>query len=183
MINLLPPKEKKKLLARKIEKLIVIWGTIILVFLGSLGLVFGLVKSYIYRQVETEKSYLKQVQERHESSDIPQFKKIVEDYNEKFTELDKFYNNQVYFIDVLEKVLEFKSSVMYFDNISIRKKETDAGNRVTVIISGFSEEREKLTQFKEKLQQDKRFKEIQFSPLSWARPTDVDFHVTFKVIP
>jgi len=177
MINLLPPREKKELLREKTERLTIILGGIFLIFLICLILVLFAVKTYIWGQVESKTILLNQIKKEYQNSNIQELEGAIEEYNTKIIQVDNFYNKQVYFTESIEEVSQLKPDGIYFIYLSLKR---NADNSITFSISGFSETRDNLTLYKNNLENQKEIKEIKFSPLSWAKPTDISFQVTFN---
>lgn len=190
MINLLPPEEKKKLFLKKIKRLLVIWGTIILAILFCLILVLISIDIYIRGGSNSQKIILEQVKKGYDSSDTKSLQNIIKGYNESLLGLKNFYGKNIYLSKILEKVSEIPRPGIYFTNLSLIKPsespkkdedEVSQDNRIELTISGFSKTRENLSLFKKELENEEGFQDVYFYPASWIKPTDVDFHLTLKV--
>ncbi len=177
MINLLPPTEKKQLKLEKKIKLLVIFGLVFLIFLICLILSLFSIKTYIQAQVEAEGIVLEEIKQELETSNSKGTQQIIKNYNEKLIKLKRFYSKQVYFTTNLRKVLDLTPSAIYFENLSFKKEK----QATSVTISGFSPTRDILTSFRERMEQEESITEINFSPLSWAKPKNIDFSVNFKI--
>ncbi len=177
MINLLPPEEKKHLHLERIEKLIIILGSSVLIFLICLILALFSIKIYIEGQVKSEKIILEKREQEHKSSEIRELQEIIKEYNRKLIKLKTFYDEQIYFVEGLRNVLEIKPASIYFTDLALQK-----GEKMTqVSISGFSPSREILEIFQTGLKKENKIDDVKFTPLSWAQPTEIDFEVTFKI--
>jgi len=176
MINLLPPEKKKELLHNKTERLIIILGVVFLTFLISLTLVFFLIEAYLESQVVSKEVILEINQKEYESDKIQNLKDKIGEYNENLFEISNFYENQIYFSDNIDKVVNLKLNDISFHNFSLKKEE----EKNVFYISGFSKERGSLVSFRESLRQESMIENVSFSPLSWAKPQNIDFQVTFN---
>lgn len=175
MINLLPPEEKKKLFYKKLEKLVIIWGEILLIFLVCLILVLFSIKTYIVGQVESKIIILDQIKEGYENSNTQNLQQTIKNYNEKLSQIKNFYENQTHFAESIEEIAKIKPPEIYFTILSLKM----SGNGIIFSISGFSETRTSLVLFRENLESKPGIENINFSPLSWVKTADIDFQVTF----
>ncbi len=181
MINLLPPKEKRELFLKKVERVVIIWGSIILAVLLCLILILFSIRIYIWGKAESQKIILEQTKKEYDVSDIKNLQEVVKKYNEDLLKLKNFYGKSIYLSEILEKISKIPAPGIYLTNLSLNKPSDLQGNKVEVTISGFSETRERLSLFKENLEEEKYFKDIYFYPSSWVKATDIDFYLTLKV--
>ncbi len=177
MINLLPPKEKKNLLDKKIEKLITIIGSITLFFLIFYLFLLLSINMYVETILESELISLEQLQKDHLSSDSYQLQESIDKYNKKFSQARMSYENQTFFTNGIEQITSLKPGGVFFRNISLKK--SDAG--IFFSISGFSKTRANLISFRDNLEEAEKISDVNFSPLSWVRPNDIDFQLAFEL--
>ncbi len=95
MINLLPPKEKKELFLKKVKRMIIIWGTVILVTLLCLILILFSIRIYIFGKAESQKIILEQTKKEYDVSDIKNLQEVVKKYNEDLLKLKNFYGKSI----------------------------------------------------------------------------------------
>lgn len=175
MINLLPSQAKKELEIERKTKIITILGSLFLIFLIFLGILLFSVKIYILSQIESQKTLIDL-----ESGyiDIPQIKELeknIIETNQKISNLDLFYENQVDLTEVLEKISFLLPLNVYLTNFNYQKEK----NLIT--LGGFAEGREDFLEFKKSLEIEKGFGNL-YSPISnLVKPTDIDFYITFNL--
>jgi len=173
MINLLPPQQKRELLAEEKFKLILILVILLLLFLFSLSLILLSIKIYISGQAESQE-ILVSLGEK----ELPKFKSLKERLdltNQNLSKIDSFYENQFSLSEFLERMSEITPEGIYLKSFSYEE------NTSQITLSGFSPTVEALVNFKENLEKQENFKEICFSPSAWIKLADIDFDVTFKI--
>lgn len=176
MINLLPQKEKDALFLRRIKNLAIILGSTIIIFLICLILVLLSVKFYILAEVGYQKFLLQDTQKKYQSPDAANLKNVIQKYNESLPIVLSFYQNEIYFSDILGIISEIQRQAgLYFTNISI-----DGHDKVS--ISGVSATRDDLIAFQKNLEKQNAIKNISFSPDSWINPVKTNFNLTFDFI-
>lgn len=190
MINLLPPREKKELLLKKVKIVVIIWGSIILAVLLCLILILFSIKTYIWGKVESQKIVLEQTKKGYDASGIKDFQEVIKKHNENLLKLKNFYGKNIRLSEILEKISKIPSPGIYLTSLSLNKsleilKDSKdkklQDNSIEVTISGFSDTRENLSLFKKSLEEEKGFKDIYFYPSSWIKPIDIDFSLTLKI--
>ena len=175
MINILPPKEKEILQAEEKKKIVLILEILGFTFLLCLILILVSMNIYVSGQAEAVRIVLKQEQGEFETSEIKSFTEKIKLANEIFSNLDSFYQNQVKLTKILEEISETLPDGIYLNNFSYQR------NTSRVTISGFSESREVLSEFKENLEQKENLEEIYFPSSCWIKPINIDFNSKFKI--
>ena len=171
MINLLPSTEKKDLQTEEKYRLVLILCCLVLIFLISLSLILLSLKIHISGQSDSQKILVRATEKQFQSSQMQKLETEINLINKNLTRLDSFYQDQVSFIGVLEKISKVIPKGMYLTNLALNKKEVSLG--------GFSPSREILFEFKKRLEAESTFEEVYFPPASWVTPKD--FTVTFKL--
>ena len=166
MINLLPPSTKENLQKEEKYRLILILGTLVLLFLFSLSLILFAVKIYISGQVESQKILVRDFQAQDAEKEI----KLI---NKKLSNLNSFYENQTSWTRFLERISGTIPEGIYLTTLSLSPPEAR--------ITGYSPTREVLFNFKKRLEQEPDFQKIDLPPSDWAKPKDIDFHLTFEI--
>jgi len=178
MINLLPPKEKETLIQEENWKLVSILGIVIISALFSLLLILFSIEIKIASQAESQKILLIQEQKKIETTEMKELQEKISLANRTFSNLNSFYQGQIYFTEILERISKTLPPKTYLTNLSItplNEKELD------IRLSGFSPTWEILLEFKENLEKETTIKEIYFPPSIWIKPTDINFNITFKI--
>jgi Tfp pilus assembly protein PilN len=174
MINVLPPKEKEVLRIEENKKTILILEILGFIFLLCLVLILTSMKIYVSGQAEAARIIFEQEQKEFEVSEIKDFSEKIRLANEIFTNLASFYENQVKLTEVLEETSKIIPEGIQLTSLSYQKKTSE------VNFLGFSQDREILIEFKEKLEQGERFEKVYFPSSCWIKPTDIDFNSKFK---
>ncbi len=175
MINLLPPRYQQELRQEENRRLILILGTLLLIFLISVTLILFSVKLYIQGQLESVKVLVDLEEKTLQTSVIQNLRERVNSVNQNLSKLNAFYEEQISSISILEKVFKTLPPEIYLSAFSWQK------NTSQVAISGFSPNREVLFLFQKNLEEAKEFGEIRFPTQNWIKPADIDFYVTFKI--
>lgn len=180
MINLLPPKERQKLVLKKQERLVLVLGIIIEVSLFCFILMLLAIKFYILSESDYQTISFDQ---EAESSKTPEFIKLSEDiqkYNNLLGQIDLFYDQEIYFGDVFDTIFSVqKPESIYFTNFSFNRQ---ADGNVKVDISGTGDTRDNLLIFKKNLEEDIRIINPSFSADSWINSKNVKFSLSLEII-
>lgn len=177
MINLLPPEEKKNISYKRIEKLIVIISLMFFVFIICFSIILFTIKTYTSSQLESERINFNQINEKYASVEIRTSQEMINKYNKKFSDIKLFYENQINFSESIEKISKLKPKEINFNNLSLKKSPQG----IIFSISGFSQTRISLIDFRRILEDDPRINNVHFSPLVWAKPENINFQLTFEL--
>jgi len=181
MINLLPPREKERILSIKKQRIVIILWFLVLFFLICLILISFSIKVYIQSQVNAQKGFLEEVRKEAGQPEIKELEQKINSANSTLLELKSFYQNKVYFSGILEEISNVLPEKIQLTDLSTIEKTTETGKFIEVSLTGFSPTREILFDFKNKLEQKSSFKDIYFPPANWVKPVDINFSVSFKV--
>lgn len=182
MINLLPSEEKKNLIGEENWKLTIILGILILASLICFSLILFSIKIFISGEIGVQKTFLNLEEKEFKNSQIQTIEKKIIISNEKLSRLDYFYKNQVNLTEILEKISgtlppETHLISLGFNPLVDSKEEKYLAQ---ISLSGFSSTREVLLRFKENLEKEEGFSEINFRPADWLEKTNINFLVIFK---
>lgn len=195
MINLLPPKEKDMLLMEKKKRIAIILWFLVLFFLICLILILFSIKVFSGGQIEVQKSSLAKSEKEFLQSETQELQEKINSANSIFKELSSFYQNKVYFSQILEKISKTIPENFYLTNLSvvfypIEKEKKEDGTeelkepkRIIISLSGFAPLRQDLLEFKKNLETEQDFKEIFFPASNWVEASNINFYVTFKIFP
>lgn len=179
MINLLPPKEKNKLILKEKEKLATVWGLIVLVSLICLSLILLSIKFYLLSGTDYQKTLLAEVQKEAQDLGSSSLNSTIQKYNGVLEQLDSFYKKEIYFNQILADINNIPHPEgVYITNFSISRDEDAV---IKISLSGYSDTREDLLIFKNNMEQNQKIKNPSFSPVSWVKPKNVDFSVTLGI--
>jgi len=180
MINLLPPKQKTRILLEKKKKIAIIFWFLALFFICCLFLILMSVGIYLKSEVESQKIILRQTEMQFDRSETKNFQEMINSANLNLTNLEKFYRQKVHFAGVLEEISKTLPQQLYLTNLSASLCAEENGC-VKINLSGFSPTRENLFEFKTNLEKENNFKEIYFPASNWVGPKDINFSVSFKI--
>lgn len=176
MINLLPPEQKKELKERESQKIVLILG--FLGFLFFLSLTFGLaiIKFYLSGEIIAQKTIEEVIQKELVSKENENAKKEIIKFNKDVTRILSFLKEKIFLSEVLKKITIILPNELYLDSISFQKDD----NLFT--ITGFAKTRDALILFKNELEKEKSFSEVNFPPTNWVRANEFNFFLTFKYL-
>jgi len=174
MINLLPPQQKRELLEEDNWRLTLILGILIFSSFLCLTLILFSIKIYISGQAESQKIFV-ELKEK-EFSQIKSLEDKLKSTNQELSKLELFYETQFRLTEFLERISKILPSGIYLNSFSYRKDTSQ------VTLSGFAERVESLVDLKNKLEQEKDFKEVRFPSDVWIKLANIDFNVSFQLI-
>lgn len=176
MINLLPLEDKKRFQKQvRSQKM----GLVALfVLMGFLGLVcfFFVFSSYVASQVAPGLEKIEMVQNFFRSEQFSSFRQGLEQTNKQTAQIKKFLDEQPSVIYILDRLTLTLPPGIYFKTLFFSKKGSQQG---LVSISGQADTREHLYLFKQNLEAEPSFKDVQFQLSSWIQPKQADFSLTF----
>jgi cytoskeletal protein RodZ len=179
MINLLPEAERQKLLLAKKEKLAIIWGIVVLVFLVCMTLILLSIKFYILAETDYQKNILESSEKTDQTSNFTSLNSTVKKYNVTLSKLSSFYKKEIYFNQTLKIVEDVPSPEgLRLTNFSLTR---NAAGNVQVSVTGVSVTRDDLITFKNNIELDKQIKNPVFSSESWINPKNANFSLTFEI--
>ena len=171
MINLLPFEEKKFLETEKNWRLIIILGSLILMFLICLILILSAIKLSMSGNLRSQQIMIDTEEKELKKPEIQDIQEKIRSVNQNLSKLNTFYQEQVSLTDVFEKISKILSPGMYLNNLAYQK------NASKFSLSGSAPNKETLFEFKKNLEQE--FKEVSLSNQSWIDPAN--FQVTFRI--
>jgi len=174
MINLLPPENKKELLAQSNKHLVAVLIFIIIIALICFVLVLIYIKFYLLSEISL---YKNQIQEKNNILSSEKLEKQINTYNNSFKEIKNFYEKNISFTEMIKYFLQSEMPVgVRLNSLSADIKE---GN-IEVSIYGFSDTRDNLIKFKDNLMNNKYIKSPYFSPESWTKNKSINFYLKFQ---
>ena len=177
MINLLPSQEKEELKKEEQFKVILILGIIIFASLVSFSLILSSINIFLSGEVDSQKIIYTQRKKELKNPEIQTFQANLTDFNKKISQLDSFYQNQVAFTEILEKIsgtIPPEISILS-SSLSLEEKT------IKCSLAGFSPDREVLIQFRDTLEKEEGFTEIYIPPACWTKPKDINFTANFNI--
>lgn len=180
MINLLPPEEKKELLLKNKERLVIILGITAFVSLICMILILLSINFYILTEVVFQENVLEQTEKSYKTPVFLSFQSSIKKYNNTITKLNYFYKQEASFSQILKIISSVqRPEGLYFTDISLDRNNEN--KNIKAVISGFSVSREDLLVFKKNIEESTDIKNPYFSPESWTNPQNVRFYLTFEI--
>lgn len=180
MTNLLPPEERGELILKNRERLAIVLGLIVLIFLVCLILILLSIRFYILTNVISQKNILNQVENNYKTPEFIKFKDTIQKHNNNIIRINSFYEEEIYFSPILKII----SNIPHPDGVYLTELSLNRDNenkKLDITVSGFSNFRENLLVFKKNIEENKEIKEPYFSPESWTNPQGVRFYLAFKI--
>ena len=181
MINLLPQQQKKTLAMEKIQKKVLIIFVFASIALACFTFVLYCVMNYVNAQVESVKTTVANRELELQSTDFENFRQEVVRANQGLAKIRYFWGSQVPIVPLLETLSNLTPSSIYFTNLSFGKDM--ATNQFKCNVSGMAQTRGALFYFKQNLETEKTFADVYFIPSSWVKPTEVNFGLSFNLVP
>ena len=175
MINILPPSEKRNILVNEKEKIVLILGILVSIFLLCSALVLFSIMIYIEGEAKAEKIILDQEKREFEGSEARGFSEKIKTANKKFSDLEDFYLNQARAVEIIEKISSTLPEGVYLDSIFYNK------NNYRINLSGLAKTQESLYQFRQNLESQEKFDGIYFPPSTWIESENITFNVGFDI--
>lgn len=175
MINLLPSQYQKESDREENWRIVMILGTLLLLFLISLVLILFSIKIYLQGQIESQKILVGLEERIVKDLEGQILLEKIRSVNQDLAKLSSFYQKEIRPSEILEKISQTLSPSMYLTSFFWQR----AISQIT--LSGLAPTREILFQFKKNLEAKKEFTEIFFPPHNWIKGFDIDFNVNFKL--
>lgn len=155
MINLLPIKEKEKLIWEKKLRLVLIIGVLIIICLLSLWMALLAVKIQVSTQAKTQISLTQaELTKAHQLNEI---KDKIGSINNLLSEMNKVYDNQIFLSDSLINISEILSRKVYLKTFIYEK------DKFQISISGQVKDLEDLNDLRERFKEQGDFQKVDFS--------------------
>ena len=180
MINLLPPKEKKYLKKKTFaERLSLLLFFILIVFLAMICFFLSF-HSYLSFQAVPEVKKLEEVEQFLKSKRVSFFRTTIQETNSIVSAIQNFFLAQPSIADLFTQLSSITPKAVYLNDFSFQKTDKKQGR---VQISGRAESRRDLFAFKQSLESQDNFEEVEFSLASWTAPVRPHFSLTFTLKP
>lgn len=174
MINLLPPHKQKELFFLHTKKIVMVFGIAAIVSLICFWLILMSIKFYILSESVQTKSALELI---HPTT-VKNIEDIIDKYNSIMPGIVDFYSQKNYFNDTLKEIVNVEAPTG-LEFLSIYLSRQGSGS-IAATVSGTSDTRDHLINFRDSLNADKNIKNIQFSPDSWIKEKNAPFSFSFE---
>jgi len=127
-------------------------------------------------QIESQKTLIDLESRNINIPQVKELEKNITEANQKISNLNSFYQNQIDLTEVLEKISFLLPLNVYLTDFSYQKEKK------LITLEGFAKTREDFLEFKKSLEVEKGFSNLN-SPISnLVKPTDIDFYITFNLV-
>lgn len=179
MINLLPKKEKQRIAFERKKNLVIIFWFLVLYFFICLGLVLFLVKIFLNSQIEPQKIHLEEKRREIEKEKIEEIQKRITRANAGMKRINSFYENKIYYTEILEKISEIMPEGIYLNTLSLSKSVIEKEEVISFSVTGHSPDVDLLVVFRDNLKKEEKFKDLYIPSSSWINPQS--FSIFFKL--
>lgn len=180
MINLIPPEYKQELLKEKQFKIAMILVMIAISFLVSLVIILFSIQVYTDSQLAAEKDFLENSQKEMEFSKIEQLEYEVTSTNKEVSQLNTFYAQQVSIAEILEEISQVLPQGIYLNSVTLNLS-VEKDYCFSLLLNGFSPDRQSLLDLEKNLGNDSFFKDFSFPPSTWTKSENIEFSLILKI--
>ena len=177
--NLLPQKEKEKIVFEKKKKEIRFFVHSFLVILGIFSFFVFSLWEITKKETQFQKDILSQLKKMNFFKEYQNLQKEKEDLNKKIRRIYFLKKENIDFSPWIEKIIDLlpKGEIKINElHLILLEKDT-----LEVKIYGFAKKREKVVEFEKNLKKEKSFSELEFPLSNYIFPEDVYFSFSFKI--
>ncbi len=173
-LNLLPPKEKRKLELANLNRLVVFLAIRIAIFLFIFTLFLITTYYCLFVLLKEQKRSIEINRNDVRIQHLTKMEEKIENVNQQLDKINLKQKELVIWTPVLEELAKITPSGVYLMNFSYRL----SGSKIN--LSGWAESRDKLIRFKDSLEKSPLFVNLE-SPLSnLIKQNDINFSFTFE---
>ncbi len=174
MINLLPPKEKRRLEALQNLKKGLVLVMVCLFWLMSISLILFAIKVDLQARVSFEEELLKQIEKEFASSKQKDLETKTDLYKKvSKTTLDSYQERD----DIVSFLQDLSERIPEGITLKEIRYVAEEGSN-SIRLRGVAKTRGDLLSFKDFLKED--FGEVEIPPSNWVESQDIEFQVSFK---
>ena len=186
MINLLPPKYRRKLREEERFRLVLLLGVILGTAFLALSVFLMVIQVSLAKERLSQESKLSFFEEKSAKEDSTLTE--IKNWNSKLRNIDGFKKERRSLKDVFDEISSPLSRDLYLLSFSYTPAfTTEKKGGVTiktpaiVSVTGKAKTREQLLSFKNALQANPFFAEVMFPPSNWVSPRDITFSFQAKL--
>ncbi len=177
--NLLPQKEKERILFEKKKKEIRFFVHSFLVILGIFSFFVFSLWEITKKETQSQKDILSQLKKMNFFKEYQKLQKEKEDLNKKIQKIYSLKKESIDFSFWIEKIIDLlPKGEIKINELHLILSEK---NILDVKIYGFAKKREKVVEFEKNLKKEKSFSELEFPLSNYIFPEDVYFSFSFKI--
>lgn len=170
-LNLLPPERKESFYWRTLTKGAIFWGGRLLIILVFFSMNFLMINLYLYNQASDLDQIILNYENTDKVREIKSLEMSAREINNTLEGIDKIGENQIYWDDALDEVMQVIPS-----EVQIYSLEIDPTGKFVII--GIAKTREQVLALQSNLNSSPDFKDIQFPYDNLTKPNDVEFKFT-----
>lgn len=169
MINLLPPQQKQRLAQEENERMIIIWGFMVAIFLVAITLTILFTAIKIKSLTDAQELVLEDMRKSLEISSVVELKKELVVANKFLSRTESFLSEDKRVSTIPDRIAGLLPRGVYITRLSYNDQLRN------LTIEGFSPTRSDLLTFKNNLEGDKFFSRVEFLPANWIKSEDINF--------
>lgn len=174
MINLLPPQEKERLVKKETERMVIIWGFIIAVFLVSFAMSVLFTSIQVSSRAQAQELLLEGIRKELENPSVAALKKELISANRFLTRVEPFLLKDKRVSRIFSVIASRLPPGLYVTRLSYNQPGA-------ISLEGFSPTRQALLIFKQNLEEEAFFSKVDFPPSNWIKPEDINFVVNLNI--
>ena len=177
MINLLPPQKKEEIKIENQLRIIILFGSRIIIALIILVLLAFSFNMYLKAQLSIRQALIQIEEKAIAPLEIEDIKKEIIEMNYLFSKINNFYKKQPNLTKILEQISFLLPSGVHLVNFSYKEMDSQ------IILNGWARDRKSFLEFKKSLERQENFINL-YSPISnLVEPKDINFYLRFTIIP
>ncbi len=184
-LNLLSSQEKEEIRWEKINRILMINGTVIIAELVIFIVLFLAMDFYLSREFSKIDNLVVQKQQEAEVKEIGELKIKTQSFNERLNLVDEIQNQQISWTKILEKLsLITPESVQIISlDISPKNNETDVINSEQYLFNlvGHAKTREDMLEFENRLKDSDYFSNLESNRSNYLESYNVNFRYRFNL--
>ncbi len=184
-LNLLSSQEKEEIRWEKINRILIINGTVIIAELVIFIVLFLAMDFYLSREFSKIDNLVVQKQQEAEVKEIGELKIKTQSFNERLNLVDEIQNQQISWTKILEKLsLITPESVQIISlDISPKNNETDVINSEQYLFNlvGHAKTREDMLEFENRLKDSDYFSNLESNRSNYLESYNVNFRYRFNL--
>jgi Tfp pilus assembly protein PilN len=171
-LNLTPPSKKEEIRKAELLSQVFKWETELLgIFLVFIAMLVSI--NYILKVTVSSEVPLTLLNNSEQYREIEKYDIESKDMNKTISQIDKIQKGQLNWYNFFEKIND-----QFSDTIEIKKIET---SDYSVLLTGKAKNRDNLITFKENMERENCFSEVNLPLSSLVSKEDVEFQIDFKI--
>lgn len=171
-LNLIPSVKKEEIKKAYYVRLVLKWGfELLLIFVVFAGMLISI--NYILKITLNSNAQSALEKNNDQYKEIRKYDQEIQGINSQINEIEKIQKGQVHWFKFFERI-----NGQFSDKIEIKKIIT---SNYAVLLSGRANNRDNLIQFKDNLEKESCFSEINLPLSNLVEKENVEFQIDFKI--